>query len=131
MHKAHLEVLAHYNKVRRSCWNRARVVRLCQMLGTNHEALGLMMGCRPGDMTRYLKENKLPGTACYVLELWESHFLAKTVGEKLTNVMPDPVTPVRAALLGLKKIADGKVENPQELASKLIERIPELAGDTQ
>lgn len=126
-----LKALERFNAQRKIAWNRPRVMRLCAMLQTTPAVLAVQMGYAPRFMENALANNKFPGVVCYVFELWEQYVLAATIGESAANVCPDPVTPVKAALVGLKKIAEGGVEDPQALAKMLISQLPALQGATQ
>ena len=120
---ANLKAIQRFNSVRRVAWNRPRVLKLCAMLQTTPEALSDMIGWSAASMKTALKRGIFPGPVCYIFEVWEQYAL-RTIGEPAANPCFDPVTPVKLALLALRRMANGTCQSPSELAAKVLEHFP-------
>lgn len=127
---ANLKAIQCFNTVRVVAWNRARVLKLCAMLQTTPEALAMMIGWSNASMQTALKRGKFPGPVCYIFELWEQDAL-RTIGEPAANPCFDPVTPVRLAILALRRMADNRCVSPSELATKVLEHFPPQQRHTE
>lgn len=75
---------------RKRLWNRARVKRLCTMLGITREELIAYLDWEAAPFDRALKANRFPGPVCIVLELYEQYALKLLLGEEVKFDLPFP-----------------------------------------
>jgi hypothetical protein len=52
-------------------WDKNRVLRLAGLTKLTVEELGAWLGCREGELERYMQRGQLPGTLCILMTLAE------------------------------------------------------------
>lgn len=75
---------------RRKSWNRARVHRLCQLMGVTELELVAYLDWEAAAFKRAMDNGKFPGPACIVLELYEQWVFKQLLGEDRKLELPFP-----------------------------------------
>jgi len=87
---ANVKLIQSFNKGLVHKWDRVQVDTFCKLLVIEYDELAAYLNMKPWTFKNCLKDNKLPGPACVLLDLWENYYKHITLNEELKDY-PSPV----------------------------------------